>query len=128
MLTEKLVVGAKETNLGSVSAGVARSFSRTAADGEAPIFRGTAPFPSDSKYAALIGYQSPSWSILSFGLEYFGGTTEVSATSLALFVSPRDWFFVAAGAWFTNDREFPYRAEGPFLLAGFEVPLIKKAN
>lgn len=126
-LTEAVVVG-RHTSLGSFTLGYARAFVPRTPKGEEPMFRGTAPFPSSSKSGLLFGYQSPSFSIFTVAVDHVGGTSEVSATSAALFASPLEWLVAGAGVMFSNDRSDAVRADGIFGTIGMELELLGGAS
>jgi hypothetical protein len=125
-LTETLVLGARKTNLGSFTAGYARSFARRAAEGAEPVFHGTFPFSFDDRSAVVLGYCSPSLGIFSIGLEHVGGYSEMSGTTAGLFATPLDWLYVAAGVLFGNDRSAAYRADAVFTMVGVDLHLLRQ--
>lgn len=111
MATEAIVVGRSKVSLGALTAGLGHSFAPKRPAGAEPVFHGTWPFAFGARQALGLGYVSPKFGILSFGVEHLGGYSEISGTNVAIFVSPLSWLTLTGGAGFANDRRARYRAD-----------------
>jgi hypothetical protein len=114
--TKELVFG--ETSVGALTLGIGYAIGANSG-----TFRGSFPF-GDSRWAMLAGYVSPQWQRLSIALDTLGGTSETSATSVALNFAPSDESYVMIGAYFSNDRTRPKDEvfDGVFSSVGLTIP------
>jgi hypothetical protein len=95
---------------GRVTAGVGSAFVPSSelypaclTSGAPCAFRGSPPF-ADQNVSPLLGYESPAFGPLSFGVDYIGGTSIISSTNVMVSLRLLPGAYISTGAWFSNDR------------------------
>jgi hypothetical protein len=119
-LTKRLSM---QKDYGRITFGLGDSFVNDPA-----LFTATAPF-QNTNMLLLGGYESPTFGPISFGLDYFGGTSELSSTNLALNYAPISGGTISIGGFFSNNRSNPATTyDGLFAILSLNWNLKNKQN
>lgn len=82
---------------------VSQTYPRCTSSGEPCALRGAPPF-EDTNFAPMLGYETPAFGRLSFGIDHLGGTSLISSTNVIANLQMAEGAFFSLGAWFSNDR------------------------
>ena len=88
---------------GHVFVPVSQVYPGCVTSGKPCAFRGSPPF-QDVNFAPLVGYETPAFGPLSFGIDAVGGTSAISSINVMANLQVVEGGTLSLGAWFSNDR------------------------
>ena len=86
-----------------------------------PLFYATPPFPRRSRLLLLLGYESPVWRRISFGVDHLGGVSELSSTNVAFHVTPIEGVIWSVGGYLGSDPRNFYGGVFTYLVLNWNL-------
>ncbi len=86
-----------------------------------PVFYATAPFARESPLLLIAGYESPALGPFGLGIDHIGGYSEISATNVAVNLTPIDGATMGVGGFFGSDPSAFYAGMFAYIFVNFNI-------